>query len=109
MVITLGPAARSAIQASKDCLLLGIILVGGSVRLTVADAATPGHADWMRRDGIVNAYRGFSVFVRDGQVAAMMRTSTLNSPANAYLLEADFLQQLESMLPLAPNYVCYDH
>lgn len=104
MQLSLDPSALALIAACRNDALLGIILLDGQVLIRKGDRVIcPGHAAWVRRDVIRNAFRGFSLAVRDGQVLGLVTASVLN-PEPGCQLESEVAAQLESLLPLDREY-----
>ena len=99
--------AQPQIEMIRQCAsgaMLGIILTDGSVVLKLGDAiAYPGHREWIRRDGIINVSRGFSLSASGGRVLALACASVVN-PSPDCLPEAEYATQLEASLPLADDY-----
>ena len=92
------------LRRASNAILLGIIEVNGRVVLREADHADcPSHAAWVRVRGMVGIWRGFSLGIRQGKVAALYPASVLN-PGRDALLEPALIIQLEAVLPLADAY-----
>lgn len=105
MQLRVDRASLRLIRRTQDGNLLGIIHADGRVRIIASDRwRRPDHRAWVAADGIRNAFRGFSLAVRDGSVKALFPLSSLN-PSEESRLEAEHATELERLLPLAPDYV----
>ncbi len=99
------------ISASHQEIVLGIIMVDGTVRLRISDRNRyRGHDDWIREDKLDRdaIRRGFSFAVFGGHVQHVYGQSILNETGKGcsdFRLEDEWVEALESLLPLAENYV----
>ena len=93
---------REIVEQAKKEVVLGIITRSGQVRLQVADADRfPEHVEWLARE-TVDAVRGFSLLVVDGEVTAFFPRSRLN-PGGDPRLETEYIQGVLHLLPTIPN------
>ncbi len=100
MPLTIGQTELEEIRNAKRDVFLGIICIGNRVRVRLSDAVQyPGHLEWLAKDAITDAQRGFSLLVRDGRVWAIFSRSRLN-PASDARLEADLITEVLSLLPV---------
>lgn len=105
MNLRLTDESLTLFRSAEKGVLLGIIMSDGEVRLTAADRVhVPGHADWIRRDRIVDAFRGFSVGVVQGKMRSMSLRSTVNPSEADFVLEPDLAAQVESLLARTDDY-----
>ena len=66
-----------------------------------------GHLEWLEREPIEDAVRGFSILVKNGLVCAFFRLSELNPSADAKL-EGRFVTEIETTLPLGEAYRTFE-
>lgn len=101
MALSISDGDLTLVTSAENALVLGIITEGKEVKLRVADPIqVPGHNEWLKRQPIPDAYRGFSLLVKRGLVTALFPASILN-PGPDCKLEDEFAQELRRLLPLA--------
>lgn len=100
MTLSISSADLAVVSGAENELLLGIIERDGAVRFKVGGRNTcPGHTDWLRLDGLMDAHRGFSLIVKHGRVDSLHRRSEVNPADIDFALELDLTEELLSMLP----------
>lgn len=104
MLLTIQASELETVFGAQHEVVLGIILQSGVVRVRIADVRNaPGHAEWIAQESITDAWRGFSILVKGGNVYRLFAASRLN-PGPDGLLEEDIIRQLEQLLPRAKDY-----
>lgn len=79
MVLRLDVRQLAALREARDGIVLGTILRDGTVLLASGDSRTRrGHSEWIEREGLSDAVRGFSLVVDDGRVTGFYHASALN-------------------------------